>query len=64
MNNTNKTLIVIVIVLVAVLGIISGFILNGYMSNSNVIISNQTHVSANNSVPIQTNKGSSTNCIE
>ncbi len=59
MNNTNKTLIIIVILLVAVLGIISGFILNGYMSNSNVIIANQTHVSANNSVPIQTNKGSS-----
>lgn len=59
MNKTNKTLIIIVVLLVAVLGIISGFILNGYMSNSNVIIANQTHVSANNSVPIQTNKGSS-----
>jgi hypothetical protein len=60
MDNTVKILIIIVIVLVAVLGVAGGFILQGYMSNSNKNITvNQTNASANNNTTVQTTKPTS-----
>ncbi len=57
MDNTVKILIIVVIVLVAVLGVAGGFILQGYMSNSNKNITvNQTNASVNNNTTVQTTK--------
>jgi len=47
LENTVKTLIIVVIILIAVLGVASGFILQGYLStnnnNKNATIVNQTN---------------------
>jgi Peptidase propeptide and YPEB domain len=60
MDNTVKALIIVVIVLVAVLGVAGGFILQGYMSNSNKNITvNQTNTSVNNTTTGQTTKQTS-----
>jgi hypothetical protein len=49
MDKTVKALIIVVIILVAVLGAAGGFILQGYMSNSNKnVVVNQTNSSINN----------------
>ena len=49
MDNTVKILIIIVVILVAVLGVVGGFILQSYMSNSNKsVVVNQTNSSVNN----------------
>lgn len=56
MDNTVKTLIVVVVVLIAVLGVTSGFILQSYLSNNNknAPALNQTNTStnSNNTAPI------------
>ena len=51
MNNTVKSLIIIIVVLVAVLGIAGGIFLQGYLnsSNKNVTSVNSTNNSVNNS---------------
>jgi flagellar basal body-associated protein FliL len=57
MDKTVKALIIVVIILVAVLGVAGGFILQGYMSNSNKNITvNQTNASVNNTTTVQTTK--------
>jgi hypothetical protein len=55
MDKTVKALIIVVIILVAILGVAGGFILQGYMSNSNKNITvNQTNTSVNNTTTGQT----------
>jgi len=53
LDNTVKTLIIVVIILVAVLGVASGVILQSYLSNNNknATTVNQTNVSVNNTTP-------------
>jgi cell division protein YceG involved in septum cleavage len=59
MDNNVKVLIIVVIILVAILGVAGGFILQGYMSNSNKnITANQTNTSVNNTTTEQTTKTS------
>lgn len=66
MDKTVKLLIIIVVALVAILGVATGFILQSYMSNSNknVAMANQTNNSTNSSVnktqPIVINKTTTT----
>ena len=60
MDKTVKLLIIIVVALVAVLGVAGGFILQGYMSNSNKNVTvNQTNASVNNNTTVQTTKSTS-----
>jgi len=57
--NTFKTLIIIVVILVGVLGVVSGIILKGDIFNSNKnVITNQTNTSTNssNNTTAQTSK--------
>lgn len=48
MENTNKILIIVVIVLVGVLGIVGGYLLQGYLVNNNNNSTNQSNASVNN----------------
>ncbi len=60
MDKTVKALIIVVIILVAILGVAGGFILQGYMSNSNKTdVVNQTNSSINN-IPNQTTSSQTT----
>ncbi len=68
MDNTIKTLIIIVVILVAVLGVAGGFILQSYLlnSNKNATSVNQTNASTNSSINnttsnLTSNKSTSTN---
>jgi Tfp pilus assembly protein PilV len=68
LDNTIKTLIIIVVILVAVLGVAGGFILQGYLlnSNKNATSVNQTNASTNSSIDntksnLTSNKSTSTN---
>jgi hypothetical protein len=56
MDNTVKTLIIVVVILVAVLGVVGGFILQGYLSNTNknLTVVNLTNGSVNNTSVNQT----------
>ncbi len=56
MDKTVKTFIIIVIILVAILGVVGGVFLQGYLSNNkNVTVVNQTNVTINQSSSVNQN---------
>lgn len=61
MDNTNKILIIAVIVLVGVLGIAGGFILQGFFLKNNNSTANQSNVTVNNTNNITKNSNESNN---
>ena len=62
MDNTVKTLIIVVIILVAILGVVGGVFLQGYLSNNkNVSAINQSNSSANNTTLNQTSSSQNSN---
>ena len=62
MDKTVKTLIIVVIILVAVLGVAGGFILQGYLSNNkNPTVVNLTNTTPNNTPNQTTQQKTSSN---
>lgn len=62
MDKTVKTLIIVIIILVAALGVVGGVFLQGYLSNNkNSSVINQSNSSANNTTLNQTSSIQNTN---